>query len=671
MNFSTIFSTQKKTDESQNDASATALSTKNIIRIVNDRICLCYFVQYLDQKSALPLIKFWMDVESFKSSLEQCSNSNINNNNNQKRFGAKHGLFNDEAKIVRSISLDGNMLMDRDDFCATYNGQSMEKLDEILAERDNGDGSSDAQSMTNSSDICERNNDEQIESVSFDHCDDYYDSNRASKIDMNGRKSATGASADGDDDTEDNTHSKLSTSGTNPTSSILDAIRIFKKYLLNGELTSLVHIPTNILSQISLVLCVQGEQKNSQRFDEDDNIAEEKLSFSNESLAMSTAQLEEVNIETVFDDAQTFVLNYLDATYTSGFLESAFYYRFCVENLGYNLKITDILYNETALFYFMEFLENQNRRHYLDFWVTAMNFRRQLLNQYNLTKISVSKECKANRDDNENATDRDANTNEQQQSQNDALILYDKYISLQATCPLNLCDAVRFNIEEKICSVDGNATIAHSFDLPLKVIERFLSVKYLRAFERSNLFCKYKMEMMKKIETSTKSTSTSDPANELNRTHNNRKSIDFSISSRNTLLAMESSKRTGLNQRIKTSASDMNIDARQLHDPDLLWRRNFMNGLNFGRVNALGRYERDYDMTPCAERNSGMLNSTCATSHDTNQILQQTSNKIKRAVRKLVHIPEQNAQEELAWQMAELIVKDITNVTLHSHELQK
>lgn len=626
-------------------------------------------MQYLDQKSALPLIKFWLDVESFKSSLEQqqCQQPS------QRPNGKQIDLFNDRCQsqyrhnneinekvkpMMRSVSLDGNMLMNRDDFCSAYNaaaGQSREKFDEMLTERDNGDGSSDANSMTNSSDICERNNDdEQIEDRSFDHCDEFYDSNRASKIDMNGRKSATGASQVDDDFTE-NTHSKLSMSGANPTSSVMDAIRIFKKYLLNGELTSLVHIPTNILSQISLVLCVQNEIKTDNL---NDSRPGSRLSYkSNDSISMSTAHLEETNIENVFDDAQSFVLNYLDGTYTSGFLESPFYYRFCVENAGNHLKVIDFLYNETALFYFMEFLENENRRQYLDFWLTAMNFKRQV----NQTIPAITKSANEEGDE------------YKQQNQNDALILYDKYFSLQATCSLNLSDRVRFYVEEKICPVGGSPAIENCFDVPLAIVERFLGEKYLRAFERSNLFCKYEMEMLKKLETSTKTISATMTDNELGKTHNDRKMSqkDFSISSKNTLLAMESVRKSNAN-RIKASTSDMCIDSRQLHNPDLLWRRNSMNGLNFGRVNALGRYERDYDMTPFNDRNSGnLITSTTGSGHDANQILQNTSNKIKRAVRKLVHLPEQCMQEELAWQMAEIIVNDITNVTLHSHEIQK
>lgn len=353
--------------------------------------------------------------------------------------------------------------------------------------------------------------------------------------------------------------------------------------------------------------------------------------------------------------------------------------------------MTDILYNELALFYLMEFLEVQEKREYLDFWLAAMNFKRQLISP--LPSMADGKETLTNDDDSADAAATatiDRNTIEQ--CQNDALILYEKYFSLQATCSLHLSDRIRFHIEEKICTIDDTAdAIAHCFDLPLAVIERFLSVRYLQPFERSALFYKYLTELRQKMDAmSTKSTaikamaSTTSTHNGLNlpQTHNKHRSAqNRPISAKNTLLAMESVKKRTHSQKTLKS-SDMCIDARQLHDPDLLWRRTSSSGgLKFGRVNALGRYERDYDMTPCDKTTTttgaymriggGGGNATTVTtgSIDANQILQTTSNKIKQAVRKLVHLPEQCMQEELAWQMAEMIVKDITSVTLQTNQV--
>lgn len=608
---------------------------------MNDASCLCYFVQFLEQKSALPLIRFWLDVESFKSSADQSHHPR----NVQKRMSAK--------AIGRSVSLDG-IALNRDDYYSAYHDEESpdadkteSNLNELPSERDNGDGSSDANSMTNLSDIYERDDDDQLDSISMD--DD-----GGQKIFENGRKSATGASSHGDEmECDKSTASKMPA-----TSLIVDAIRIFKKYLLDSELTSLVHIPTNILSQISLMLCVQNDDSVKTA------VEPPKLSISSESIPLSTSQLEEKSVVTVFDEAQTFILDYLDQMYTGEFLESPFYYRFCIENTGTNLKVTDILYNELALFYFMEFLEVETRRQYLDFWLAAMNFKRQLD-----TSIPGDDEYKESLGDDINSIE--CSTIEQ--NRNDALILYGKFFSLQATCPLHLSDRVCLHVEKRICSIDNIDAIVHCFDLPLAIIERFLSERYLKPFERSSLFYKYLTELTQKMEAmSTKSTpNPTFTTNDSNDAHNKKpqpaqKHYAQAISAKNTLLAMESVKKRS---HPKIKSSDMCIDSRQLHDPDLLWRRNSTNGLKFGHVTELGRYERDYDMTPCDKTNS--IVSGASGNIDANQIIQNTGNKIKRAVRKLVHLPEECMQEELAWQMAEMIVKDVTSVTLQTNQVPK
>lgn len=598
----------------------------------------------MEQKSALPLIRFWLDVESFKSSTQQCQTVNR----------SKQSSLATKSTLGRSVSLDANLL-NRDDFPCNYIDSRIDEefsetnLNELSTEqRDNGDGSSDANSIHSmTSDDYEHNGDIEVENL--------YE---------NGRKSATGASDIGNGDEVLNKQVKYSM----PTSSIVDAIRIFKKYLLHGELGGLVRIPTNILSEISLLLCVQNDLQQQQqqhlqdnegdRTDSNDKVL--NVGISTESLSLSSLQ-ESTNLDSVFDAAQSYVLDYLNDKFTNGFLESHFYYQFCIENAGKNLKITDILHNEAALFYFMEFLEIENKRHYLDFWLGAMNFKRQL--DYYLHKTS---------NELDNMMEQSTEQITFELSQNDALILYEKYFSLQATHPLHLSDQVRFHVEEKICSIDCSGSIAHCFDLPLAIIEHFLREKYLDVFQQSNLFYKYIGELLQKIE-SMKSKAMDQQQSNASQTQQStthtaaaisvaKAPSRKSISTKNTLLAMESVKK----RKSGSTASDMCIDSRQMHDPELLWQRNSMTkGLKFGRVNAFGRYERDYDMIPFDRNHPTQIGGN---NDNLDSILHNTGNKIKRAVRKLVHLPEQCMQEELAWQMAEMIIKDVTNVTLHNQD---
>lgn len=600
----------------------------------------------------MPRIKFWLDAESFKSSaqisIEQSTASEskcVNSSRMHRRTKSFGGKSN-------SFDCDSNGFSDN----ISFNSQS-DHLDTVdcaaaILTRHSGDGSSDANSMTNLSDICEQNteidtNDDKNQNISFNDIGNGNGNDKNHNIvneaeDMqkelceNGRKGAIGASSDDGDLHESQTTSQGLCSMDLQASLALDAMRIFKKYLINRKSSNYVEIPATILSQISLALCYDRNVGSIE-----DDAAVDELTKNNLSTPMPS-------IATIFDAAQNYVLDQIDKTYTNAFFESAFYCRYCVDVLsGDNLHITDILYNEAAIFYFMEFLEVDNHRQYLDFWLAAINFKQQI-NQTNNDNVNYDKQMSFSCE----------------QAQNDALILYEKYFSLQAQCPLKLPDCVRFNVEEKICSIDGNVIdIGSCFDYALAIIERFLERKYLRSFVKSPLFIKYLSELLQRLDAGKTPQIIEKPKSFLTPIK--------SISSQNTLLAMDSTKKR---QQIKSSATiNMNIDSRQLRDPDMLWKRSELNGLNFGRVDALGRYERDYEIAPFADRNNLLLTNPttkiAGNSLDTGiAALQTTGNKIKQAVRKLVHLPEDKIQEEIAWQVAEMIVKDITNITLSPTE---
>lgn len=178
---------------------------------------------------------------------------------------------------------------------------------------------------------------------------------------------------------------------------------------------------------------------------------------------------------------------------------------------------------------------------------------------------------------------------------------------------------------------------------------------------KSQLFFKYLSELMHKIQASKE---IDKKQTKLLPTNRHRKTFSDCTSDKakasingkcqNTLLAMESKPRN----------SDMQIDSRQIYNPDLLWRRkNSLNGLSFGRVDEFGRFERDFEISPV----SSLPNRALGDEQKSHSKWNHTQNKIKNAVRKLVNLPEDKVQEEIAWQVAEMIVKDVTNVTLNSH----
>lgn len=148
-----------------------------------------------------------------------------------------------------------------------------------------------------------------------------------------------------------------------------------------------------------------------------------------------------------------------------------------------------------------------------------------------------------------------------------------------------------------------------------------------------------------------------------------------SISAQNTLLAGLDYKRSNRN------STDLQIDSRQLVDPDLLWhRQNSTSKLSFGRVDAYGRYERDFEMPTnnhfIPTSRSFQLQNDLIDIENPQSIFDQskwnsTQNKLKNVVRKFVHLPEEDTvQQEIAWQVAELIVKDVTSITLQNENFK-
>uniref|UniRef100_A0A3B4AYS6 RGS domain-containing protein n=1 Tax=Periophthalmus magnuspinnatus TaxID=409849 RepID=A0A3B4AYS6_9GOBI len=139
--------------------------------------------------------------------------------------------------------------------------------------------------------------------------------------------------------------------------------------------------------------------------------------------------------------AQSVVFNIMEQQHFSEFLWSHHFCKYQIEVLtSGSVFLADILFCESALFYFSEYMEKEEAMNVLQFWLAADNFQNQLAakkGQY-----------------------------DGQEAQNDAMILYDKYFSLQATNPLGFDDSVRMEIESNICREGG--PLPDCFTTPLR-----------------------------------------------------------------------------------------------------------------------------------------------------------------------------------------------------------
>lgn len=273
-----------------------------------------------------------------------------------------------------------------------------------------------------------------------------------------------------------------------------------------------------------------------------------------------------------FDNLREYLHQLIKKEVWVDFLHSDCYCKYQIEIMtSGKMTLSDVLYNDACLNSFIEFLEQERCECVIEFWLAATSFERQ----YSSKKEPV----------------------DTTQIQNDAILIYDKYLSLQATSPLGLNDKVRFAVEEGIC---GETETAPTCLTPaVCLVEAFLRTVYLRLFLSSHQYLSLLSDVM-----SSSQPRSSSPA---------------------------------------SSVTDGGVDSSLPCDPDLLWRRRKQNsGLSFGRIDQLGRYETDIEPEPDKKSES----------------------RISRVVKLILNKDEHKAQEEMAWRVAEMIVKDITSITM-------
>lgn len=290
--------------ENHNHASGGKKLHRNLLEILSDRTTLTFFVQYLESKNGLPFVKFWLDVEAFKSvSDSQSDRTESRASNYENPTSRREKKTNGDYDCV-SISTT-----------ATSNTSNFDETEEI-----NGDDEIEppfehermTQSLTDDekSKICEKNR---------------------TKIEDSDVKSQQ----------------------SQPTIILEDALRIYRKYLVIDSIYSL-ELPATILAKLSLALC--GSDPES--------------------------EVDLNNLWLAFEEAQKYVFDVMEREFLAEFLDSSFYAKYMVDVLTSDeLCLEEILCSESALFYFMEFLEQDKENcklPYLEFWLSSTNFQKQL-----------------------------------------------------------------------------------------------------------------------------------------------------------------------------------------------------------------------------------------------------------------------------------------------------
>jgi len=132
------------------------------------------------------------------------------------------------------------------------------------------------------------------------------------------------------------------------------------------------------------------------------------------------------------------------------------------------------------------------------------------------------------------------------------------------------------------------------------------------------------------------------------------------ISRQNTLLASGSSKPKANKHDLQGKVlRGMGEEERAMAvavdsiDPEAIWRRKTRSVVNIGRVDGLGRYRSSLERLP----------DYMKAPPETEAALRV---RLGRVVRKLVSKEVTEAQEEMAWQMADMLVKEVMEATMKS-----
>ncbi|XP_059144716.1 A-kinase anchor protein 10, mitochondrial-like isoform X2 [Physella acuta] len=321
-----------------------------------------------------------------------------------------------------------------------------------------------------------------------------------------------------------------------------------------------------------------------------------------------------------FISCQNFVLNKLDSEYYESFKDSEFHCRHQVHVLTTEkVFLPDILLNENALCYFMEFIEQEGASDLMQLWLAADNFQQQLTitgGQY-----------------------------DGEQAQVDAMVIYDRYFSLQATHPVGFDDKLRFEIEGNICREGGPLPdcFVKAKNIVLKILEKMYFSNYLK----SQVYYRYLSDLISTVQMSedmpTKPYKHKRTESDASSEHSagSHSTGAESVVSRNTLLAVDTRKL----RKVGTIEGDFSMNMDMLN-PDDLWKRPVANSLILGSVNQLGQFVSHFEHDVEAEKKKGPI------------LFKRRKEKEKE-------------EEEMALRIAQMIISDVNTMTKTGENMMK
>ncbi|TKR68428.1 hypothetical protein L596_024417 [Steinernema carpocapsae] len=335
-----------------------------------------------------------------------------------------------------------------------------------------------------------------------------------------------------------------------------------------------------------------------------------------------------------FDAAYEHVKKILDDRYFKQFLLSVYYNKHLIDVLsGGALSLADILKTQLLLCAFIDFLDIENARSYLEFLIAAESFCEEI------------KECA-----------------DDTQALDDAMIIYDKFFSMQATDSLNMGDKVRMMIEENICTASGRPE-TDCFKSPMKIALVTLQDKYVTKFVHSESYLKVLNELISSVANyiempeGSRSKATSTNASSLtSQTTLPNYSIQKRYSDVGTLVDLGK-----VRLRLGSASGSRLLSTEEEAFDDTLsqcssnsafgitahFRRN-RSGMSLAKVDEFGRYSPRY----ASAGSDG----------------ESTKGRIRNTLEKYLH-QSTTKEREIADQVAQLIIADVQNMVSEANSV--
>ncbi|EJW89018.1 hypothetical protein WUBG_00072 [Wuchereria bancrofti] len=345
--------------------------------------------------------------------------------------------------------------------------------------------------------------------------------------------------------------------------------------------------------------------------------------------------LERINVKNgsfdpcCFSKAQGFVLNVMESRYFREFESSVYYAKHRIDVISSGaLTIKDIMLCQPLLCAFVEYMENESDGKLVEFIISAESFAKQL-----------------------------PLTQSDEQAVEDAMIIYNKYFSMQATEPLKFDSKTRIQIESDICL--GNGRPASScFETARLMALRILEQNYLKRFSASPAFVKYLQKLMVQVENcvelpnpnmrkqtlvtgSDQSSDTSLPLSLFDRAaYRNLTHRDPSLSP--ILLSLNRDDYETTSQPDSSNSRGMNISRSGRSKASI----------SLATVDNMGRYRPMYDNSYSISENKG-----------------NARRRLKNKLDKYLHYSVKK-EAEVADQVAQLIVADVHNMVSAGNSLR-